>query len=80
VTSRRDELPRPTGHRHLLAGRTIYGRDARGYDAGRPEYPEWIYEAITERCGFSPGVRSLVGRGGLYSNRLLLTRRATTVG
>ena len=35
--------------------RTIYGSDAQGYDAGRPDYPAEVYEILTSRCGLRAG-------------------------
>src|SRR5262249_11835245 len=33
----------------------VYGIDPQGYDAGRPEYPERVYELLQTRCGVTPG-------------------------
>jgi SAM-dependent methyltransferase len=53
--------------------RTIYGSDAKGYDAGRPDYPEELYEILTSRCGLRPGASVLeIGAGtGLATRRLV---------
>ncbi len=44
-----------------------------GYEAGRPQYPESVYEVLERRCGLRRGARTLeVGPGtGLVTNRLL---------
>jgi SAM-dependent methyltransferase len=46
----------PAGEPPREAGRDIYGLDATGYAAGRPEYPERIFETLARRCGLMPGV------------------------
>lgn len=53
--------------------RTIYGADARGYEAGRPEYPEELYEILTSRCGLRAGASVVeIGAGtGLVTRRLV---------
>jgi SAM-dependent methyltransferase len=44
------------GHESLRAeARIVYGRDAAGYDQGRPNYPEQIYDVLKERCGLRAG-------------------------
>jgi SAM-dependent methyltransferase len=52
--------------------RTIYGRDAPGYDAGRPDYPGEVYEILTSRCGLRAGASVVeIGPGtGLVTRRL----------
>jgi len=53
--------------------RRVYGLDAQGYDAGRPDYPERVYEVLAERCGAGPGTSVLeIGPGtGRVTRRLL---------
>jgi SAM-dependent methyltransferase len=53
--------------------RSIYGADARGYAAGRPDYPEHVYEVLRQRCGLRNGSHVLdIGAGtGLVTARLL---------
>jgi SAM-dependent methyltransferase len=53
--------------------RTIYGRDAEGYEAGRPDYPEELYEILASRCGLRAGASVVeIGPGtGLVTRRLL---------
>jgi SAM-dependent methyltransferase len=53
--------------------RTIYGRDAQGYDAGRPDYPAEVYEILAARCGLRAGASVVeIGPGtGLVTRRLV---------
>jgi SAM-dependent methyltransferase len=53
--------------------RTIYGSDAQGYDAGRPDYPAEVYEILASRCGLRAGASVIeIGPGtGLVTRRLL---------
>lgn len=37
--------------------RHTYGEDAAAYEAGRPPYPERVYQILRERCGLRPGAR-----------------------
>jgi SAM-dependent methyltransferase len=32
-------------------GRQAFGENPAGYHIARPEYPEWVYETLTSRCG-----------------------------
>ena len=54
-------------------GRRLFGRDASLYEAGRPQYPEAVYETLEQRCGLTSGCRVLeIGPGtGLVTRRLL---------
>ncbi len=54
-------------------GRRLFGLDPIGYRAGRPDYPEAVYETLIERCGLGPATRVLeIGPGtGLVTQRLL---------
>ena len=56
-----------------IEGRVLFGSDPEGYEAGRPEYPDRVYEVLTERCGLRPGARVLeIGPGtGLVTRHLL---------
>jgi SAM-dependent methyltransferase len=67
-TSRDDELPSLRRE-----ARTIYGRDVRGYEAGRPDYPAQVYEILTSRCGLRAGASVVeIGAGtGLVTRRLV---------
>ena len=53
--------------------RTIYGSDAQGYDAGRPDYPAEVYDILTARCGLRAGASVVeIGAGtGLVTRRLV---------
>lgn len=53
------------------AGRNIYGLDPAGYAAGRPDYPERVFETLVTRCGLTrnttvvesgPGTGQATGR------------------
>jgi SAM-dependent methyltransferase len=54
-------------------GRQLYGLDPPSYDAGRPDYPERVYEVLVQRCGLGDGSRVVeIGPGtGLATARLL---------
>ncbi len=53
--------------------RRLYGADPIAYEAGRPEYPERVYEVLTHRCGVGPETDVLeIGPGtGRVTRRLL---------
>ncbi|HEV2372221.1 MAG TPA: class I SAM-dependent methyltransferase [Streptosporangiaceae bacterium] len=54
-------------------GRVLYGVDPPAYDAGRPEYPDRVYELLAARGGLGPGCRVVeIGPGtGLVTRHLL---------
>lgn len=54
-------------------GRQAFGEDPANYDASRPDYPEWVYQTLRERCGLGPGCAAFeVGAGtGIATRRLL---------
>ena len=54
-------------------GRRLFGLDPDGYRAGRPDYPEAVYETLALRCGLGAAARILeIGPGtGLVTQRLL---------
>jgi SAM-dependent methyltransferase len=56
-------------------GRVLFGQDPGVYEAGRPQYPDAVYDILEHRCGVSSGVRVLeVGPGtGLVTKRLVET-------
>ena len=62
--------------------RDLFGDAVDDYDAGRPPYPERVYELLVERCGLGPGpgVRIVeVGPGtGQATGRLLALGAAVT--
>ena len=63
----------PGSQLHREEGRRLFGLDPAGYRAGRPDYPDVIYETLVERCGLGPTTRALeIGPGtGLATQRLL---------
>jgi SAM-dependent methyltransferase len=55
-------------------GRNIFGRDAAGYDNGRLDYPEALFEVLRDRCGLGPGCRIFeIGPGTGQATRQLLS-------
>jgi SAM-dependent methyltransferase len=63
----------PGGQLQREEGRRLFGLDPIGYAAGRPDYPEAVYEVLLQRCGLGPATRALeIGPGtGLVTKRLL---------
>jgi len=57
----------------LSFGREAFGSDPANYDASRPDYPDWVYETLAERCGLTAGAATFeVGAGtGIATRRLL---------
>ncbi|MHB8529219.1 MAG: class I SAM-dependent methyltransferase [Caulobacteraceae bacterium] len=55
------------------AGRELFGADPAAYDRARPDYPEWVFEVLSLRCGLAPGAAVLeIGAGsGKATGRLL---------
>lgn len=53
--------------------RRVYGEDPEGYDTGRPDYPDRVYELLGTRCGIGPGSRVVeIGPGtGQVTRRLV---------
>jgi SAM-dependent methyltransferase len=62
-------------------GRVLFGTDPSVYEAGRPDYPDWVYRTLHERCGLGPDARVLeVGPGtGLVTRHLLSAGASVTV-
>ncbi len=61
-------------------GRHLFGIDPSGYEAGRPDYPSFIYDDLRERCGLVPGARVVeVGPGTGIVTRHLLSAGARVV-
>jgi SAM-dependent methyltransferase len=56
-----------------VVGRQLYGQDPRSYNAGRPDYPELVYDVLVQRCGLGDGSRVIeLGPGtGLATARML---------
>lgn len=54
-------------------GRTAFGEDPGAYHRARPDYPEWVFETLRDRCGLGPGAVAFeVGAGtGKATERLL---------
>jgi SAM-dependent methyltransferase len=54
------------------AGRLLFGNDPRAYDKSRPEYPDRVYELLSERFAVGSDTRVLeIGAGsGLATRRL----------
>ena len=52
-------------------GRQAFGDDPAAYDRVRPDYPDWAYDALRERCGLGPGCAAFeVGAGtGIATRR-----------
>ncbi|MGH9033559.1 MAG: class I SAM-dependent methyltransferase [Acidimicrobiia bacterium] len=84
---------RARGHNALVTGtssqppgwlraeaRRVYGVDPGGYDAGRPEYPERVYELLATRCRVGHGTQALeIGPGtGRVTRRLVDLGAAVT--
>lgn len=61
-------------------GRHLFGQDPESYDAGRPDYPDRVYEILTKDCGLGPGARVVeIGPAtGLVTARLLAAKAAVT--
>lgn len=62
-------------------GRRLFGTNPSGYEAGRPDYPDWVYQTLAEPCGLRPGRRVLeIGPGtGLVTRHLLSADASVTV-
>ena len=60
--------------------RRLYGLNPVAYEAGRPEYPDRVYDVLTERCGLGPGARVLeIGPGTGRVTRRLIALGGTVV-
>jgi SAM-dependent methyltransferase len=61
-------------------GRQAFGDDPANYDASRPDYPDWVWTTLCERCGLGPGCRTFeVGAGTGKATRALLAAGADPV-
>lgn len=61
-------------------GSTAFGTDVAGYAAGRLDYPETLFEILTDRCGLAPSARVLeIGPGTGQATRRLLDAGAEVV-
>jgi hypothetical protein len=55
------------------AGRRAFGLDPAGYHRTRPNYPEWVYEMLSARCGLGRGAAVFeIGAGTGKATRRLL--------
>jgi SAM-dependent methyltransferase len=65
--------PQPQGVLRREDGRRLFGLDPSVYEAGRPQYPAALYDALEQRGGLRDGARVLeIGPGtGLVTRRLL---------
>jgi SAM-dependent methyltransferase len=54
-------------------GRQAFGDDPVSYHAARPQYPEWVFETLSSRCGLRRGASGFeIGAGtGTATQRLL---------
>jgi SAM-dependent methyltransferase len=61
-------------------GRVLFGIDPAAYEAGRPEYPDRVYDVLADRCGLGPGSMTLeIGPGtGLVTRRLVAVGASVT--
>ena len=54
-------------------GREAFGGDPGAYHAARPDYPDWVFETLRERCGLAEGAASFeIGAGTGKATRRLL--------
>jgi SAM-dependent methyltransferase len=60
--------------------RSIYGADVASYAAGRPDYPDEVYAALSQKCGLKAGAIVLeIGPGTGLVTQHLLDHGATVV-
>lgn len=72
------QSPEPMG---IDEGRYLFGREPWVYEAGRPQYPDQVYEALEARCGLRRGTSVLeIGPGTGLVTRRLLQSGASVVG
>ena len=58
-------------------GRQAFGEDPANYDAARPDYPDWVFDELRERCGLGPSCATFeVGAGTGKATRPLLAAGA----
>ncbi|MCB1693451.1 MAG: class I SAM-dependent methyltransferase [Pseudomonadales bacterium] len=60
-------------------GRHLFGISASGYDAIRPGYPDWLFEALDKTCRLADAVVLDVGAGSGLATRELLARGASVL-
>jgi SAM-dependent methyltransferase len=62
------------------AGQRVFGDDPANYHAARPDYPDWVFETMRERCGLRPGCVAFdVGAGTGKATQGLLEAGADRV-
>jgi SAM-dependent methyltransferase len=75
-----EEAGQPPGSQREEA-RRVYGTDAAGYEAGRPDYPAAVYEVLRDHAGVTPGASVLeIGPGSGRVTSWLLGSGAYVVG
>ena len=58
-------------------GRQAFGENPVNYDDARPDYPDWVFETLRERCGLAAGCATFeVGAGTGKATRPLLAAGA----
>ncbi|MBV8456975.1 MAG: class I SAM-dependent methyltransferase [Acetobacteraceae bacterium] len=58
-------------------GRQAFGDDPAAYHATRPDYPAWVFETLSDRCGLAPGTPTFeIGPGTGKATLPLLNRSA----
>ena len=61
-------------------GRQAFGEDPANYDVARPDYPDWVFETLVERCGLGQGCATFeVGAGTGKATRALLAAGADPI-
>jgi SAM-dependent methyltransferase len=61
-------------------GRQAFGDDPANYDAIRPDYPDWVYDTLRDRCGLGPDCAAFeIGAGTGIATRRLLQAGASVV-
>jgi SAM-dependent methyltransferase len=58
-------------------GRHAFGDDPAAYHAARPDYPAWVFETLSDRCGLAPDTPTFeIGAGTGKATLSLLQRGA----
>ncbi|TNF88406.1 MAG: class I SAM-dependent methyltransferase, partial [Gammaproteobacteria bacterium] len=61
-------------------GRRLFGADPAGYDRGRPDYPDWIFDSLVAAGALYAGANTLeIGPGSGLATRHLLERGASPI-
>lgn len=81
MTAGRDPMPLLPDAAMRSAARRVYGEDPVGYEAGRPDYPELVFDRLRTDFGLHVGARVLeVGPGTGRATGVLLTEGAVVTG